>query len=68
MPGPFVYISVSLFEPSHEKTGFFVYAKTKMQISFAVTVKLISAFVFATWLVQFLYFLNTKFQAVSHLL
>ena len=42
--------------------------KTKTQISFAVTPKLISAFVFATWLVQFLYFLNTKFQAFSYLL
>ena len=30
------------------------YAKTKVQISFAVTAKLISAFVFATRLVQFL--------------
>ena len=29
--------------------------------------KLISAFVFATWIVQSLYFLNTKFQASSHL-
>ena len=29
----------------------FAYAKTKMQISFAVTAKLISAFVFATWIV-----------------
>ena len=27
------------------------YAKTKAQISFAVTVKLISSFVFATWIV-----------------
>ena len=30
------------------------------------TVKLISAFVFATWIVQFLYFLNSKFPASSH--
>ena len=43
------------------------YAKTKTQISFAVTAKLISAFVFATWIVQYLFFLNTKFQASSHL-
>ena len=35
------------FEPQREKTAFFVYAKTKTQISFAVTAKLISAFVFA---------------------
>ena len=30
----------------------FAYAKTKTQISFAVTLKLISAFVFDTWIVQ----------------
>ena len=46
----------------------FAYAKTKTEISFAVTAKLISAFVFATWIVQSLYFLNPKFQASSHLL
>ena len=44
------------------KTGFFAYAKTMRQISFAVTAKLISAFVFTTWKVQSLYFLNTKFK------
>ena len=37
----------------------FAYAKTKAQVSFTVTAKLISAF-FATRLVQFLYFLNPK--------
>ena len=36
------------YELRCEKTGFWQYAKTKTQISFAVTVKLISAFVFAT--------------------
>ena len=46
----------------------FAYAKTKTQISFAVFVKLISAFVSATWIVQFIFFLNPKFQASSHLL
>ena len=46
----------------------FAYAKTKMQISFAVTAKLISAFVFATRIVQSLFFLNLKFQASSHFL
>ena len=50
------------------KPAFCIYAKTKTQISFAVTAKLISAFVFATRIVQFLYFLNPKFQASSHLL
>ena len=39
-----------------------------MQISFAVTAKLISAFVFATQIVQSLYFQNPKFQASNHLL
>ena len=38
------------------------------QISFAVTAKLISAFVFATWIVQFLIYLNPKFQASSSFL
>ena len=32
------------------------------------TAKLISAFVFATWIVQYLYLLNRKFKASSHLL
>ena len=41
----------------------FAYAKTKTQISFAVTAKLISAFVFATRIVQSLYSLNPKIQA-----
>ena len=46
----------------------FAYAKTKTQISFAVTAKLISAFVFATRIVQSLFYLNPKFQASNHLL
>ena len=50
-------------EPCHEKAGFL-----HMRISFAVTTKLISAFVFATRIVQSLFFLNQKFQASSHLL
>ena len=49
-------------------TALIAYAKTKTQISFAVTAKLISAFVFATRIVQSLFFLNPKFQASSHLL
>ena len=43
-------------------------AKTKAQISFAVTAKLISAFVFATRIVQFLFYLNPKFQDSSSFL
>ena len=46
----------------------FAYAKTKAQISFAVTAKLISAFVFAMRIVQSLFYLNPKFQASSQLL
>ena len=45
----------------------FAYAKTKAQISFEVTAKLISAFVFAERIVQYLFFLNPKFPASSHL-
>ena len=46
----------------------FAYAKTKTQISCAVTAQLISAFVFATRIVQTLYCIDTKFQASSHIL
>ena len=62
------YLTVGRYESHREKTGFFAYAKTKAQISFAVTAKLISAFVFATWIAQFLFFLYPKFQASSLLL
>ena len=48
-----------LLELCHENR-IFAYAKTKAQISCAVTVKLISTFVFATRIVQFLFFLNFK--------
>ena len=44
-----------------------VYAKQKAQISSAVTAQLISTFVFATKIVQSLFFLNLKFQASSYL-
>ena len=40
----------------------FAYAKTKTQISCAVTAQLISAFVFATPIVSFLLYLYPKFQ------
>ena len=48
------------------KKWIFAYAKTKTQISFTVTGKLISSFVFTTWIVQALFFLNPKFQAFRH--
>ena len=54
-------------EPHREKTGF-SHMRKQTQISFAVAAKLISAFVFATWIVQYLFYLNLKFQAPSHLL
>ena len=41
--------------------------ETKTQISFAVTAKLISAFVFAIGIVQSLYYIHPKFQASNHL-
>ena len=58
----------TLYEPRLEKTGFLHMRKQKTQISFAVTAKLISAFVFATHIVKSLFYLNPKFQASSHLL
>ena len=60
--------NMKINDTRHEKTRFFAYAKTKTQISFAVTAKLIIAFVFATQIVQSLYYLNPKFQASNHLL
>ena len=56
-----------IYEPRREKTGF-LHMRKQTQISFAVTAKLIGAFVFATRIVQSLYFLYTKLQASSHLL
>ena len=50
------------------KPAFCTCAKTKTQISVAVTAKLISAFVFATRVVQSPYCLNTKLQGSSHVL
>ena len=47
------------------KKKIFAYAKTKTQISCAVTAQLISAFVFATQIVQYLLSLNPNFQASS---
>ena len=47
---------------------FFAYAKTKTLISCAITVHLISAFVFATRIVPTLFYLNPKGQAFRHLL
>ena len=47
-------------EPQHEKTNVLHTRKQRCRV------KLISAFVFATWIVQYPFFLNTKFPASSH--
>ena len=58
----YIYMSHVMRKPEY------AIVKTKEQISFAVTAKLISTFVFATRIVQFLFFLDSKFQASSLLL
>ena len=66
----FSYIWAAMWEIqifAYAKFGFLHMRKTKTQISFAVTVKLISVFVFATQIVQSLFFPNLKFQVSSHL-
>ena len=50
------------------RNQFYASAKTKSQINFAVTDRLINTFVFATQIVKYFFFLNLKFQASSHLL
>ena len=54
-------------KPRHEKTCFLHMQKQRRRSAFAVIAKLIRAFVFATKIVQSLYFLNPKFQVSSHL-
>ena len=54
--------------PRQKKKRKTAYAKTKVQISCAIIAQLISAFVFATRIVQPLFFLNPKFQACSLIL
>ena len=55
-------------EPSREKTKDLHNAKTKAQISCAVAEQLISAFIFVTRIVLFLFYLYPKFQASSFML
>ena len=55
------------YELCHEKIDFLYMGKQRCR-SAVVTAQLISAFVFATSIVQSLYFLNLKSQASSHLL
>ena len=58
-----IFLEIHVHEPRHEKTCFLhIYAKTKVQISCAATVQMISA----ALIVKSLYFLNPKFQASDH--
>ena len=50
------------------KPFFFCICENKDADQLHSTAKLISAFVFATRIVQFLFYLNPKFQVSSHLL
>ena len=61
------FFTPTLFEPCHEKSRFLPRRKQGAD-QLAVTGKLISTFVFATQIVQSLFFLNPKFQASSLLL
>ena len=54
------------YEPRHEQTGFLFMRKQRHRS--VVIAQLISAFVFATRIVQSLFFQNLKFQTSSHLL
>ena len=59
---------VSMIESVHGENWLFLHMQNQTQISFAVTTKLISTFVFATQIVQSLCLLILKFQASRHLL
>ena len=56
------------YEPQHGKTNNLHRRKQRRRSAFAVTAKLLSAFVFATPIVQFFYYLNLKFPASNHLM
>ena len=70
----FIVISLNLqyippYEPRREKTGFFCICENKDADQLRGNREgLISVFVFATRIVQLLYFLNPKLQVSSHLL
>ena len=59
-------VNEQTYEPHYEKTGFCI-CENKDADQLPGNLKLISAFVFATRIVQSLYFLNTKLQASSYL-
>ena len=58
--------SVTEYEWHHEETV--MHMRKQRRRSALVTAKLISTFVFATWIIRFLYFLDPEFQTSSHLL
>ena len=57
-----IYSTFWAFEPPHGKTNNLHRRKQRRRSGY--TAKLISAFVFATRIVQFLYFLNPKFPVI----
>ena len=59
------YLCTVLYEPRREKTCFFAYVKTKVQISCTVTAQLISIFVFATQISIPVIFLHFNFKISS---
>ena len=63
-PAQFLVSIISIYEPHREKTGFLPRRKQRRRSAS----RLISAFAFATRIVQFLFYLNPKFQASSLLL
>ena len=65
---PFRWVQVSRIWAASSENRIIAYAKTKAQISCTVTAQLISVFVFATWIAQFLFYYIPKFQASSLLL
>ena len=56
------------FKPPHRKTNNLHRRKQRCRSASRFSAKLISAFVYATRIVQFLLYLTPKFQASSHLL
>ena len=62
------FSGVQIIEPHHEKTCSMQMQNQRRRSAAQLHAQLISAFVFATQIVQSLYFVNLKFQASSHLL
>ena len=66
------HIIIIKYEPPHEKKNkkktTICIGKNKGADRLRLTAELISAFVFSTWIIQFLYFLSPKFPASYNLL